>query len=121
MAERGIDPKEEKKSYGSVFRHRRRSVGGVVPLGLSGRQHHASPVERHPGEILPARLQQSQAAYDEEDKKLQADANYQELSKKLAAFQAESSDNGELGKKLRALESEEAASDGQVSRDRSKS
>ncbi len=49
----------------------------------------------------------AKAAYDEEDKKLQGDANYQELSKKLAAFRS-SLDNGDLGKKLRALENEEA-------------
>ena len=48
----------------------------------------------------------AQAAYDEENKKLQADAKYQELAKKLAAAQA-SVTRGELGQKLAALEKQE--------------
>jgi mono/diheme cytochrome c family protein/predicted nucleic acid-binding Zn-ribbon protein len=50
---------------------------------------------------------QAKAAYDEEDKKLDGDSNYQELTKKLAAFQA-NLNGGELGKKLAGLEREEA-------------
>ncbi len=49
----------------------------------------------------------AQAAYDEEDKKLQADDKYKELSQKLAAFQADLA-SGETGKRLKALEQEEA-------------
>jgi len=57
-----------------------------------------------PAKAGPAK---AKAAYDEEDKKLQADEKYKELAKNLTAFQSSLKD-GELGKKLKALESEEA-------------
>ena len=106
MAERGIDQKEEKKSYGSIF-----VIGIALLVALSFWAFWDDNFTRRPWKSVQARFyrldyNKAKAAYEEEDKKLQADANYQELSKKLAAFRS-NLDNGDLGKKLRALESEE--------------
>ena len=106
MAERGVDPKEEHKSYGSVF-----VIGAALLVALSLWAYWDDNFTRRPWKGVQSNFyrldyNKAKAAYDEEDKKLQGDANYQELSKKLAAFRA-SLDSGDLGKKLRALESEE--------------
>src|SRR6185503_13157411 len=107
MAERGIDQKEEKKSYGSVF-----VIGVALLVALSFWAFWDDNFTRRPWKSVQAnfhRLDYNKAktAYDEEDKKLQADANYQELSKKLAALRA-SLASGELNRKLKSLEAEEA-------------
>src|SRR6267142_348906 len=107
MAERGVDPKEEKKSYGSVF-----VIGIALLVALSLWAYWDDNFTRRPWKGVQAHFyrldySKAQAAYDEEDKKLKEDAKYQELSKKLTAYQA-SLAGGELGKKLKALESEEA-------------
>lgn len=107
MAERGVDPKEEHKSYGSVF-----VIGAALLVALSVWAYWDDNFTRRPWKGVQANFyrldyDRARAAYDEEDKKLQADPNYQELSKKLTAFQA-SLDDGDLGKRLKALESEEA-------------
>jgi hypothetical protein len=107
MAERGIDQKEEKKSYGSVF-----VIGIALLVALSFWAFWDDNFTRRPWKSVQAQFyrldyNRAKAAYEEEDKKLQADPNYQELSKKLAAFH-ESLEDGELGEKLRALENEEA-------------
>ena len=106
MAERGIDQKEERKSYGSIF-----VIGSGLLVALSLWAFWDDNFTRRPWKGVQANFyrldyNRAKAAYDEEDKKLQADAKYQELSKKLAAFQA-SLEGGELGKKLKALEREE--------------
>ena len=106
MAERGIDQKEEKKSYGSVF-----LVGIALLVALTAWAYVDDNFTRRPWKDFQARFyrldySRAKAAYDEEDKKLQADANYQELSKKLAAVQS-SQTNGELSKKLAELDKEE--------------
>jgi mono/diheme cytochrome c family protein/predicted nucleic acid-binding Zn-ribbon protein len=106
MAERGVDPKEEKKSYGSVF-----VVGAGLLVALSLWAYWDDNITRRPWKGVQANFyrldyKKAKAAYDEEDKKLQGDANYQELSKKLAAFRASVS-SGDLSKKLTALENEE--------------
>jgi len=107
MAERGVDPKEEKKSYGSIF-----VIGAALLVALSLWAYWDDNITRRPWKGVQARFyrldyNKAKAAYGEEDKKLQGDANYQELSKKLAAFRS-SLDGGDLGKKLKALVSEEA-------------
>src|SRR5262245_285633 len=107
MAERGYDQKEEKKSYGSVF-----VIGIGLLVALSFWAIWDDNISRRPWKGIQAHFyrldyNKARAAYDEEDKKLEADANYQELSKKLAAFRS-SLNGGELGKKLKALEREEA-------------
>ena len=106
MAERGIDQQEEKKSYGSVF-----IIGSGLLVALSLWAFWDDNFTRRPWKGVQANFyrldyNRAKAAYDEEDKKLQADSNYQELTKKLAAFQA-SLNSGELGRKLKALEREE--------------
>ena len=106
MAERGVDPKEEKKSYGSVF-----AIGAALLVALSLWAYLDDNITRRPWKIVQLRFyrldyNKAKTAYDEEDKKLQADAKYQELSKKLAAIQA-SLANGELAKRLAGLERED--------------
>jgi len=107
MAERGVDQKEEKKSYGSVF-----VLGAGLLAALSLWAFLDDNITRRPWKGVQSRFyrldyDRAVAAYNEEDKKLQADENYRELAKKLANFQASLS-SGDLGKKLKALESEEA-------------
>ena len=107
MAERGVDPKEEKKSYGSAF-----VLGAGILAALSLWAYLDDNITRRPWKGIQAKFyrldyNKAQAAYDEEDKKLQADEKYKELTQKLAAFQADLA-SGETGKKLKALEREEA-------------
>jgi mono/diheme cytochrome c family protein/predicted nucleic acid-binding Zn-ribbon protein len=106
MAERGVDPNEEKKSYGSVF-----LIGIVLLVVLSLWAFWDDNITRRPWKGFQARFHhldytKAKAAYDEENKKLQADANYQAVYQKLAAAQ-ESVRRGELGKRLAALERQE--------------
>jgi mono/diheme cytochrome c family protein len=106
MAERGVDQKEERKSYGSVF-----VIGAALLVVLSIWSYWDDNITRRPWKGIQARFyrldyQKAMSAYAEEDKKLQADAKYQELSKQLSAFQT-SLTSGELSKKLKGLESEE--------------
>jgi mono/diheme cytochrome c family protein len=107
MAERGIDQKEEKKSYGSVF-----VLGAGLLAALSLWAYLDDNITRRPWKGVQSRFyrldyDRAQTAYHEEDKKLEADEKYRELKKKLADFRA-SLHSGELGKKLKSLESEEA-------------
>lgn len=107
MAERGVDPKEEKKSYGSAF-----VLGAGILAALSLWAYLDDNITRRPWKGIQAKFyrldyNKAQAAYDEEDKKLQADEKYKELAQKLAAFQSGLA-SGDIGKKLKALESEEA-------------
>ena len=106
MAERGIDQNEEKKSYGSVF-----LIGIALLVALSVWAFWDDNITRRPWKAFQTRFyrldySKAQAAYDEENKKLQADPAYQELNKKYAALQA-SMKNGELAKRLDALEKQE--------------
>lgn len=106
MAERGMDPNEEKKSYGSVF-----VIGIALLVVLSLWALWDDNITRRPWKRFQENFYRldyakAKAAYDEEQKKLQADASYQELSKKIAAAQASLS-RGDLGKKLSALEKQE--------------
>jgi mono/diheme cytochrome c family protein len=107
MAERGVDQKEEKKSYGSVF-----VLGAGLLAALSLWAYLDDNITRRPWKGVQGRFyrldyDRAVAAYNEEDKKLRADDKYRELAKKLADFQA-SLNSGDLGKKLKALEREEA-------------
>jgi chromosome segregation ATPase len=107
MAERGIDPQEEKKSYGSVF-----LLGIALLVALSIWAFWDDNITRRPWKAFQSQFfrldyNKAKAAYEEENKKLQADPAYQELNKKLAAFQA-SIEDGELGEKLATLEKQES-------------
>ncbi len=102
MAERGIDRSEEKKSYGSVF-----LIGAALLVAFSLWAYWDDNITRRPWKGIQARFyrldySKARAAYDEENKKLQADATYQETAKKFAAAQ-ESLAKGELKQKLSAL------------------
>jgi len=107
MAERGIDQKEEKKSYGAVF-----VLGAGLLVALSLWAFFDDNITRRPWKGVQSRFyrmdyDRALAAYKEEDKKLEADEKYRELRKQLADFRTGLS-AGDLGKKLRALEAEEA-------------
>jgi mono/diheme cytochrome c family protein len=106
MAERGIDEKEDRKSYGSIF-----LIGAALLVALTFWAYWDDNITRRPWKGVQHRFfrldyQKAQSAYEEEQKKLQADPNYQELTKKLAAAKASLS-GGESGKKLADLESQE--------------
>src|SRR4029450_2602833 len=99
MAERGIDQNEEKKSYSSIF-----VIGIGLLVAFSLWAFWDDNITRRPWKAFQSRFYRldytkAQAAYDEENKKLQADAKYQELAKKYAALQA-SMKNGELANRL---------------------
>ncbi len=73
MAERGVDLKEEKKSYGSVF-----VIGVALLVALSLWAYWDDNITRRPWKGVQARFYRldygkAKAAYDEEDKKLQDD------------------------------------------------
>jgi mono/diheme cytochrome c family protein len=107
MAERGFDPQEEKKSYGSVF-----LIGIALLLALSIWAFWDDNITRRPWKSFQSQFHRldynkAKAAYEEENKKLQDDPTYQELSKKLAAVEA-SMNEGELAQRLADLERQEA-------------
>ena len=106
MAVRGIDEKEEKKSYGSVF-----LLGSGLLVVISLWAFWDDNITRRPWKAVQAAFyrldyRKAREAYDAEDKKLKADPAYQELIKKLAAEQTSLS-KGESAKKLKALEADE--------------
>jgi mono/diheme cytochrome c family protein len=108
MAERGIDQQEERKSYGSIF-----VVGVALLVVMTLWSFWDDNITRRPWKGIQYRFfrldyQNAKAAYDDEQKKLDADANYQEASKKLAEAQA-SLKSGELANKLAALQQQEEA------------
>ena len=106
MAVRGVDEKEEKKSYGTVF-----LVGTGLLVAVTLWSFWDDNFTRRPWKAFQTAFyrldyQKAKAAYDEESKKLAADPTYQDLAKKLAAVE-QSLKNGELAKKKAALETEE--------------
>src|ERR1043166_4554964 len=105
MAVRGVDEKEEKKSYGTVF-----LLGAALLVVVTLWSFWDDNFTRRPWKAFQTAFyrldyQKAKAAYAEEDKKLQADTNYQELTKKIAA-EKQSLESGELAKKKAALQSE---------------
>ena len=106
MAVRGFDEGEEKKSYGSVFLLGTSLLVVVTLWSLWDDNITRRPWKKYQTEFYRLDYRKAKAAYDEEDKKLQADPAYQELAKKLAAEEA-SLNGGDLAKKLKALKGEE--------------
>ena len=107
MAERGIDQQEEKKSYGSVF-----LIGIALLVALSIWAFWDDNITRRPWKSFQSQFfrldyNKAKTAYEDENKKLQADPNYQELTKKLGGVQS-SMERGDLAKKLATLEKQEA-------------
>jgi mono/diheme cytochrome c family protein len=110
MAVRGFDEQEEKKSYGSVF-----LLGSALLVVVTLWSFWDDNITRRPWkkfqtEFYRLDYRKAKAAYDEEDKKLQADPAYQEAVKKLAAEQA-SLAKGELAKKLKEHRRQEVRAD----------
>ena len=106
MAERGVDQKEEQKSYGSVF-----VLAAALLVVMTLWAYFDDNITRRPWKGVQSRFyrldyDRAAAAYKEEDQKLQADEKYRELAKKLAEFQASLS-RGDLSKKLTSLQSED--------------
>jgi mono/diheme cytochrome c family protein len=106
MAVRGIDEREEKKSYGSVFLLGSALLTVVTVWSFWDDNFTRRAWKAYQAYFYRLDYQKGKAAYNEEDKKLQADPAYQELAKKLAA-EKQSLEKGELSKKLKALESQE--------------
>src|ERR1041384_2508560 len=105
MAVRGVDEKEDKKSYGTVFLLGAALLVVVTLWSFWDDNFTRRPWKAFQTAFYPLDYQKVKAAYAEEDKKLQADSNYQELTKKIAA-EKQSLESGELAKKKAALQSE---------------
>jgi len=106
MAVRGYDENEEKKSYGSVFLLGTSLLVAVSLWSLWDDNITRRPWKKYQTEFYRLDYRKAKAAYDEENKKLEADPAYQELVKKLAAEEA-SLKSGDLAKKVKALNREE--------------
>ncbi|MEK7210763.1 MAG: c-type cytochrome, partial [Candidatus Binatota bacterium] len=106
MAVRGFDENEEKKSYASVFLLGASLLVAVTLWSFWDDNITRRPWKRYQTDFYRLDYRKAKAAYEEEDKKLQADPAHQELAKKLAAEQA-SLASGDLAKKLKALQREE--------------
>ena len=106
MAVRGVDESEEKKSYSSVFLLGSALLVVVTLWSFWDDNITRRPWKKYQREFYELDYTKTQAAYDEEDKKLQADPAYRELVRKVAAEQT-SLAKGELKKKLAGLKREE--------------
>ncbi|MFQ5851013.1 MAG: c-type cytochrome [Candidatus Binatia bacterium] len=106
MAVRGVDVEEEKKSYGSVF------LLGAFLLVLVGLwavfddNFTRRKWKQYQSEFYRLDYEKARAAYTEEDRRLKADASYQELAMRLEAEQTSLRD-GELAKRLSELRRDE--------------
>ena len=110
MAVRGIDEGEEKKSYGSVF-----LLGSALLVAVTLWSFLDDNITRRPWKSYQAQFyrldyQKAKAAYDEEEKKLQADPTYQELVKKVSAAQT-SVAKGAMKSRLDTLAQEQTRAD----------
>jgi mono/diheme cytochrome c family protein/predicted nucleic acid-binding Zn-ribbon protein len=110
MAVRGVDEREEKKSYGSVF-----VLGSALLVVVTFWSFWDDNITRRPWKRYQAQFyrldyQKAQAAYNAEDQKLHADPAYQEVAKKLTAAR-NSLANGELKNKLDGLTREQKQAD----------
>jgi mono/diheme cytochrome c family protein/peptidoglycan hydrolase CwlO-like protein len=110
MAVRGIDEGEGKKSYGSVF-----LLGSALLVVVTLWSFLDDNITRRPWKSYQAQFyrldyQKAKAAYDEEEKKLQADPAYQELVKKVSAAQT-SVAKGAMKSRLDTLAQEQTRAD----------
>ncbi len=106
MAVRGIDEKEEKKSYGSVFLIGSALLAAVTLWSFWDDNITRRPWKKFQADFYDRDYKRAQAAYDGENQKLQEDPAYQELVKKLEA-EKRSLEGGELAETLSALQEEE--------------
>lgn len=102
MAVRGVDPDEEKKSYGTVF-----FVGSILLVVVSLWAVFDDNFTRrvwkvHQSEFFRTDYERAAAALAEERQRLDADPKYQELARKRDA-EAQSLESGEKGARLAEL------------------
>ena len=102
MAVRGVDPNEEKKSYGTVF-----FVGSILLVVVSLWAVFDDNITRrvwkvHQGEFIRTDYERAEAALAKEQERLNADPKYAELVKQRAA-EVESLERGEKGARLAEL------------------
>lgn len=110
MAVRGVDVEEEKKSYASVF------VLGAILLVFVGvwavydDNFTRRPWKKYQAEFYQLDYLKASAAYEEEDRKLEADPSYRELGNRLEAEKISLS-RGELAKRLSEYRSSKIEAD----------
>ncbi len=102
MAVRGVDPNEEKKSYGTVF-----FVGSILLVVVSLWAVFDDNITRrvwkvHQAEFIQTDYESAAAALAKEQERLNADPKYAELVKQRAA-EVESLERGEKGARLAEL------------------
>ncbi len=102
MAVRGVDPNEEKKSYGTVF-----FVGSILLVVVSLWAVFDDNITRrvwkvHQSEFVRTDYERAAAALAKEQERLNADPKYAELVKQRAA-EVESLESGEKGARLAEL------------------
>ena len=102
MAVRGVDPNEEKKSYGTVF-----FVGSILLVVVSLWAVFDDNITRrvwkiHQAEFIQTDYERAAAALAKEQERLNADPKYAELVKQRAA-EVESLESGEKGARLAEL------------------
>ncbi|HWP58052.1 MAG TPA: c-type cytochrome [Candidatus Acidoferrales bacterium] len=110
MATRDFDPEEEKKSYGAVFLLATSLLVFVALWAVWDDNFTRRSWKRYQAEFNRLDYAKAKAAYDAEDKKLQADPTYRELTKKLAAERARL-ERGDLARRLAELRKKEAEAD----------
>jgi len=110
MATRDFDPQEERKSYGAVFLVGTGLLVIVTLWSVWDDNITRRSWKRYQSDFYRLDYRKAKAAFDEEQKKLQADAGYQDLTKKLAAERA-SLERGELARRLAELKRKEATVD----------
>ncbi len=106
MAIRGVDENQEKRSYSSVFLIGSALLVVVTLWSFWDDNFTRRPWKRYQAEFYRLDYRKAKAAYDEENKKLQADPAYQDLVKKLAAAEASLS-KGDLARRLKELNQEQ--------------
>ncbi len=106
MAVRGLDPKEEGKSYGAIFFFGVCALVVVSLWAIFDDNFTRRPWKKYQTEFNRLDYERAKAAYEAEDKKLEANANYIELVKRLEA-EKKSLSHGELSHRLENLRLEE--------------
>lgn len=99
----GLDPEEEKKSYGGIFFL---SVGLLLAVSLWAvwdDNISRRPWKKYQAEFFDLQYAKARAAYNAENKRLSEDPTYRDLEKRLAAAE-ESVQHGEKARNLAALE-----------------
>ena len=102
MAVRGVDAEEEKKSYGAVFFLATSLLVVITLWAIFDDNFTRRPWKGFQAAFYGIDYGRARAAYEEEDKKLQANAEYRQLVEKLEAKRA-GLESGELANRLRKV------------------